>query len=157
MTKHHEGRILLFGAVLTLTACTELEIQNKPPKAKAQLLANGALVDLDVAMPPPIAFTGAPIAIVLDGTLSSDEDGSVATYLWMATDAPAYERYAGNGRVDSGILPPFAGDPPPVVAPQLSLGEGTYKYSLWVTDDEGLTSDPSTLEFTIGAAPAPAP
>jgi hypothetical protein len=73
----------------------------------------------------------------------------IVKYLWQQGDVPPHVRHAGNGMVDSGTLPPFTGDPIPGPMAQLSLGEGTYQYSLWVTDDEGSISEPTTVEFTV--------
>jgi hypothetical protein len=147
-TNHH--RLLVCSAwtslslAFALAGCSDFEIANLPPVAKAQVLVNGAAM----TTAEPIPFMGTPIAITLDGTTSADKDGSVVKYLWLQTDVPNYVRY---GLVDAGAAPPppFAGDPPAVPAPQLMLGEGTYQYSLWVTDDGNLTSDPATVEFTI--------
>jgi hypothetical protein len=132
-------------APLTLGACSKFEIENAPPVAVAQVLVNGTAANIE----EPIPFMGAPLAITLDGNASTDEDGRVASYRWLQTDVSNIERYAGNGLVDAGTLPPFAGDPPAGPAPSVSLGEGTYQYSLWVTDDEGAVSEPATVEFTI--------
>jgi len=49
------------------------------------------------------------------------------------------------------VLPPYMGDPQPIATPQLALAAGSYQYSVWVTDDDNMTSEPATLAFTIGA------
>jgi len=142
MTTHKIIALLILTALATVGAgCSEFEIKNNPPIARAQVLVNGIPANLD----EPIAFSGQPLAITLDGTLSEDEDGRVVSYLWLK-DVSNAERY---GLGDAGMLPPFASDPVPGQTSQLSLGEGTYRYSLWVTDNEKLTSDPATVSFTI--------
>jgi hypothetical protein len=102
---------------------------------------NGAPVDTKKAIP----YMSTPLVFTLDGSMSSDDDGTIVKYLWLQTDVPA------NVRNDAGItsMATFAGDPPPEQSPQVTLGEGHYQYSLWVTDDEGTISAPATLEFTI--------
>jgi len=133
--------LLALVSLLSLNACSEFEVNNKPPEAQVQLLMNGAPVNID----EPIPFMGAPIALTLDGSMSSDDDGRIVKYLWLQTNVP------GNVRYDAGLanLNTFTGDPMPVASPQVTLGEGTYQYSLWVTDDEDTISAPATVEFTI--------
>lgn len=128
-------------ALLSLGGCSEFEVENKPPVAKVQLLMNGAPVNIE----EPIPFMGTELALTLDGTMSSDEDGDIVKHLWLNTGVPASERY------DAGVMNinMYTGDPMPVAAPPLMLGEGSYQFSLWVTDDEDMISEPATLEFTI--------
>lgn len=132
-------------ALRVLGACSDFEIENKPPVAAVQVLMNGMVVETN----EPIPFMGAPVTLTLDGSGSEDEDGRVVRFEWWKTAVAPVERYAGNGRVDSGVLPPFDGDPMAIRSPSLSLGEGEYQYSLWVTDDEGMISEPATVAFTI--------
>lgn len=136
------GKTLMMIAPLALAGCSEFDIENQPPVAAVQLLVNGAPFDTK----DPVPFMGGPAAVTLDGSGSSDEDGTIVKYLWLQTDVPNDVRY---GLGDAGALGPFMGDPPPVASPQLSLGEGTYQYSVWVTDDEDAISEPATIEFTV--------
>jgi hypothetical protein len=136
------GKMLMMVAPLAVAGCSKFDVENKPPVADAQLLVNG--VPADPA--EPIAFMGSPVSITLDGSGSSDEDGTIVKSLWLQTDVSNAVRY---GLGDAGALGPFMGDPMAVASPQLSLGEGTYQYSLWVTDDEDAISAPATIEFTI--------
>jgi hypothetical protein len=135
------GRLLSYLALLSTAACSRFVIENEPPVAEVQVIVNGAVVDTK----DPIPLGGSPVVVTLDGSGSSDDDGSIVKYLWLQTDVPANVRY------DAGVmnLATFTGDPMPVPMPQLSLGEGTYQYSLWVTDNEGVVSEPATVEFTI--------
>lgn len=141
MTMHKNINTLLLCSVIVLAGCSEFEIKNKPPVARAQVLVNGMPYDTSA----PIDFAGSPIAITLDATMSSDPDGDITQYLWLDTTVSNAVRY---GFADAGT-PAFAGDPPPVQSPQLMLGEGEYQYSVWVTDNEKMTSEPATLSFTI--------
>lgn len=135
------GNTLPYLMLLALAGCSEFEVKNQPPVAEVQLLVNGAVFDTK----DPIPFMGAPVALTLDGTLSSDHDGDVVKYEWLRTDV------APNVRYDAGVtnINMYTGDPMPVASPQLTLGEGTYQYSLWVTDDEDAISDPATVEFIV--------
>jgi hypothetical protein len=128
-------------ALLSINACSEFDVENLPPVAKVQLMMNGAPVNTE----EPIPYMGTPLAFTLDGTLSSDHDGTIVKYTWLRTDVPANVRY------DAGVtnLGSFTGDPMPVEAPQVTLSEGSYQFSLWVTDDGNMISDPATLEFII--------
>ena len=130
-------------ALLSLNGCSRFLIDNELPEAKVQLLmADGTpVVDLTKAIP----YMGTPLVFTLDGSMSSDDDGTIVKYLWLDSDVPA------NVRNDAGVtsLATYAGDPPPVPSPQVTLGEGHYQFSLWVTDNEDTISAPATLEFTI--------
>ncbi len=74
------------------------------------------------------------MTVTLDGSASTDSDGTIAAYRW-------------------------SGDPDPddVVAPTLSMEAGTYEFSLVVEDDLGLESEADTVLVTINAAPNQAP
>jgi hypothetical protein len=135
------GRLLPCLALLSTAACSRFVIENEPPVAEIQVIVNGAVFDTK----DPIPFAGTPVAITLDSSRSNDDDGSIVKYLWLQTDVPPNVRY------DAGVmnLNSFTGDPMPVASPQVMLGEGTYQYSLWVTDNEGVVSEPATVEFTV--------
>jgi hypothetical protein len=130
-------------ALLSLNGCSRFLIENEPPEAKVQLLmADGTpVVDLTKEIP----FMGAPIVFTLDGSMSSDDDGTIVKYLWLDSDVPPDMRYDD----DLMNLATFTGDPPAIASPQVTLGEGHHQFSLWVTDDEDAISAPATLEFTI--------
>jgi hypothetical protein len=89
---------VLAVASVTLAACTEFEVKNKPPTAVALAIVGGAPADLT----KPIDYPGSPLAVVLDGRSSKDVDGSIKRYLWLRTDVGPSTRYAGNGMVDAG-------------------------------------------------------
>lgn len=135
-------------APLLLNGCSRFLIENELPEAKVQLLMNGVPVDTEEAIP----FMGTPITFTLDGSMSSDKDGTIVKYLWLQTDVPPNARYdAGvmNLATSAGDPMTFTDDPMPVPSPQVTLGEGHHQFSLWVTDDEDTISAPATLEFTI--------
>jgi hypothetical protein len=137
----HSALAALF-ALLSLSGCSRFIVENEVPVATVQLLMNG---NMPVDVSKPIPYMGTPIAFTLNGSMSSDIDGTIVKYEWLRTDVPPNVRY------DAGImnLASYTGDPMPVASPQVTLGEGHYQFSLWVTDDEDAISAPATLEFTI--------
>jgi hypothetical protein len=140
------------GALAVLaSSCTALPYSDKPPIAVITVLLNGDTVD---PKSPMIVFTGEPVTITLDGSKSTDPDGSVKDYRWMRTDvsgsarraaeggSPAPAGGAGAGGVSAGtgagagmgaggaagaMLPPppaFVSDPEPGVKSDVVLSEG---------------------------------
>ncbi len=98
------------------------------------VLLNGFLVS-EVANQPPVADAGGDQTVVatsdtalvtLDGSGSSDPDGTIAAYSW--TGAP---------------------DPDDVVNPALNLAPGEYTFSLVVTDNEGALSTADSVTVTV--------
>ncbi|MCB0178821.1 MAG: tandem-95 repeat protein [Anaerolineae bacterium] len=94
---------------------------------------------------PPTADAGADqirtlavgqttINVTLDGSTSSDPDGTVTTYTWTGTP-----------------------DPDDVAAPEVTLGVGVHVFTLVVTDDDGAGSDPDTVTITVNEATNQAP
>jgi hypothetical protein len=104
---------------------------------------------MEVPKGTPIPYAGSPVTVLLDGTLSKDEDGRIVDYRWMAGDIPSSVRYAGNGMVDGGGAGPFTGDPAAGPMAQVALPEGEFKYSLWVLDNDGYASRPATVTATV--------
>ncbi|WP_158002517.1 PKD domain-containing protein [Methyloterricola oryzae] len=74
------------------------------------------------------------VSVSLDGSGSSDPDGSIATYTWTGTP-----------------------DPADVVNPTLNLSAGQYVFSLVVTDDKGGRSSADTVRISVNAPPPPSP
>ncbi len=70
------------------------------------------------------------IAVTLDGSGSSDPDGTVTGYDW--TGSP---------------------DPANAVSPSVNLAAGTHTFTLVVTDDDGASSAPDTVRITVNPAP----
>lgn len=97
-----------------------------------------------------LAYAGEPVVLTLDASHSSDSDGQITRYRWLSgTRAPA----AGSGgslrAVPEGAEPDWPDD---VEKTELTLGEGTYAFSLWVSDDQGMVSTPDLLRVEIAPA-----
>ncbi len=89
---------------------------------------------------PPVARTGPDViinlpldSVLLDGSNSSDPDGSISNYLWSKISGPA----------SSIIRTP--GSPQTIIA---VLTQGAYSFVLKVTDDKGL-SDIDTVQVLV--------
>ena len=98
-----------------------------------------ATQDVTVTAPPPnevpiAAFTAAPsgLTVSVDGSASSDADGTVASYAWDF----------GDGSTGSGVT-----------ASHGYAAEGTFTVALTVTDDAGGTATTSQ-QVTVTAPPA---
>lgn len=68
----------------------------------------------------------ATVDVTLDGSASTDTDGTVVGYTWTGTP-----------------------DPDDVAQPVVSLSEGTYTFTLVVTDDDGDDSPPDSVSITV--------
>jgi len=77
-----------------------------------------------------IAAGQTTINVLLDGTGSSDVDGTVEAYNWTGTPNPA-----------------------DVAQPVVSLGAGVHEFTLVATDDDGANSNPDTVIITVNCAP----
>jgi hypothetical protein len=96
-----------------------------------------------VANKAPVANAGADqvltlvsgqsaIDVTLNGSGSSDTDGTVVGYTWSGSP-----------------------DPLDTAAPSVSLSAGKYTFTLVVTDDKGTTSSPDSVSVTVEAATNP--
>ncbi len=99
---------------------TDPPAENKPPVAKA---------GPDQTLTP--AAGQASVAVALDGSGSSDSDGSIALYDWSGSPTPS-----------------------DVAKPTVTLGVGTHNFSLKVTDDKGAMSGTDSVTITVNSAPA---
>lgn len=99
--------------------------RNQPPVAKA-------------GEDQTIPFNGEPVTVTLDGSGSSDPDGKIEAYIWLSADLAAEGGRSGP-------------DPDDVVSPSVTLGQGTWTFTLWVKDDEGSVSDPDSVVITVGS------
>ena len=97
--------------------------QNEPPVADAGGDATYTL-----------AFSQPTMEVELNGSNSTDSDGTIVAYSWT-----------GNP------------DPDDVVAPTVTLGAGVYDFTLVVTDDDDATSEPDTVTITVNEANFDAP
>ena len=130
---------------------------NVTPVAVARALA-------DNPTNPVYTFTGRPVSVTLDASQSHDPDGSIRSYRWLsattagrlgveADDAGA--AMSGKPESDRWLPPGAPADwPEDVLQPQLSLPDvGDYAFTLWVIDDRGRISEPSTIRVRISRAP----
>jgi hypothetical protein len=146
MTKRTEATMNihrnLLCAVLVVAglACKDTETANAPPKAVVEVLLDGEVVN--TAMPIP--YDGDPVELVLSGSKSEDTDGTIAKYEWLRTDVPAAVR---NGTADGGV--PFDGDPDARERATVVLDQGSYRFTLFVTDDGGAIGTPASVAFSI--------
>ncbi len=90
-----------------------LEIANQPPTANA-------------GPDQTVQTSGSTAMVTLDGSGSSDVDGTVAEYLWSGTP-----------------------DPDDVAKPVVSLAPGTYTFTLVVKDADGASSAPDTVTIEV--------
>jgi hypothetical protein len=142
-------RSLLVFAALSGGCSDNLEIKstNLKPVAVARVQGEEGLM-------PSLPFTG---KLTLDGSGSSDPDGEIRAFRWISA-TPQVEDDAGADAlamhrrwVPNGAAPPWPDD---VEQPELTLpAAGTYAFTLWVIDDDGLVSDPSTLTVQLQSAP----
>jgi hypothetical protein len=140
----------------------EINSTNQAPIADARIVRDGQSVNGQGdggAAALTFPFTGTPVAVTLDASHSSDPDGTVASYRWLSgTLAPeGGTELPGEGGVMHRWAP--AGSPPnwpgDAVRPQVELGEGIWSFTLWVVDNEGAISAPSTITITVGMVTNP--
>ena len=134
-------------ALLSASGCLGLNPPNDPPVARARVLVNGEPLAATASIP----FDGTPIAIVLDGSESSDSDGKIAAFVWRRTDVPAFQRYGLDAGTGETAAPAFSGDPAEGAMSQATLTErGDYRFSLWVRDNDGGISKPASVSVKVG-------
>lgn len=85
-------------------------------------------------------FTGTPVTVTLDASLSTDQDGTIAEYRWLS-----------GLDVDGGVVGRGGLDPDDEVSPTLTLGAGTWQFTLFVIDNEGEVSSPDTVTIQVGS------
>ena len=73
-----------------------------------------------------IPYGQTSVKATLDGSASNDPDGTISSYSWSGTPKPEN-----------------------VVKPTITLGEGTYTFSLTVTDNSGATSSSASVMVTV--------
>ena len=111
------------------------------------------LVTVNAAPPPPpnqppVANAGADISITLptnsttlNGSASTDPDGTISTYAWTKISGPATYSIANAAVATTGLT---------------NLVQGVYSFRLLVTDNGGATAS-DTVVVTVNAAPPPPP
>jgi hypothetical protein len=154
MTMSTRSQIATFGFSLVLAAagCRNdplIKPANRQPIAVARVINNGMPVAADSKDPAALAFAfmGQPVTVTLDATASFDPDGSIKGYRWLS----------GTAAPDGGAPHRLAvmGLPSNVAQPPVTLGEGAWTFSLWVTDNHDLISDVATISITVGNAVPP--
>jgi len=112
--------------------------------------ADTVTITVNAAPPPPnqapVADAGQDVFMVLpnnsatlDGSASSDPDGSIASYSWTLISGPAQHTIANASAAVTGLS---------------NLVQGVYTFQLEVTDNVGATST-DTVIITVNAAPPP--
>ena len=145
--------IFVVALGLGLGGCFKIE-GNRIPVAKV-VVRQG---DKTIGAMDMIKLDGGSVKITLDGKGSSDPDGEVVEYEWIRTDVPAAARRADSGVApddDSGVkstVPRYTGNPEPKATTDVTLTQvGKYRYSLWVTDNDGEVSAPASVTVTVVA------
>ena len=126
-------------------ACAACADNLEVPETNVTPVAVARLLDDDRVMPSVTA-----LELTLDASKSTDLDGSIASYRWLSAtqlqDADGGPAEAKRW-VPEGERPDWPED---VQRPVVRLpGPGSYSFALWVTDDGGRVSDPSTLTIEV--------
>jgi hypothetical protein len=154
---------VLLAAVSDCGRDLSINPTNQIPIADARIIRNGQSTngsgDGGAAL-LEFPFTGTPVSVTLDGSHSHDPDGTIASYRWLSgtlapdggTDLP------NEGGVLHRWVPPGEPSnwPGTSVSPQVELGMGAWSFTLWVVDNEGAISAPSTITVTVGMVTTPA-
>lgn len=178
ITSRLGSRLWLVCLPLTAACADNLAI----PEANITPIADARIVGSD-SHSPSVDFSGSKVAVTLDGSHSHDADGSIATYRWLsATLAPGHtaanggsggsstgaagmsmtsaagsgggmSTSEGNRWIPAGEKP---GWPDDVEQPTVMLDEGVWSFTLWVIDNRGKISDPSTVTITVSPPLDPA-
>jgi hypothetical protein len=159
-------KILLTCVLLWLAGCADnLQV----PRTNITPIADARVLNQDERTVMLAASGGGTTSVTLDGSHSRDADGSVARYRWLSSTLRGLDGGpAGADRADAdGGTPDTAGaaaKPPPgrwipqgadpgwpddVAQPQVTLGPGDYEFTLWVIDDRGEVSEPSTITIVV--------
>lgn len=139
MTTEHRALLSLF---VLLTAGASAGCRDTPLAVNVR--ANNKTPIADAGEAQMFAFTGSPVLVTLDGSLSTDSDGTVAAYRWLS-----------GLDVDGGVVGRGGVDPDDVMSPTLMLGAGTWEFTLFVIDNEGEVSAPDTVTIQVGSALPP--
>lgn len=113
--------LAIFSSCKREHSCENCFVNNKPPKANA-----GA--DQKIVLPLD--------SVLLDGTASSDPDGTITSYKWTTISGPGSFIYGNPNQIKTIIR---------------NLKAGFYKIELTVSDDGGLQSR-DTTQITVDSA-----
>lgn len=132
---YSKTKLILLAAVLILSGCSGgSSSKNKPPPPPANVAPT--------ANAGPDQAVDRMVAVTLDGSASSDSDGTIATYAWTQTGGTAV------------TLDSAAPAMPTFMSPDTPAGEDL-TFSLVVTDDDGAASAADTVVITVSANAAP--
>jgi hypothetical protein len=147
----------LFRAALMTSAllgCVEnpnVKTPNDAPLAKAEIVGSaGAVVDKKAADDVrTFALNGAAsVEVQLVGDGSTDDHDDIVRYRWLS----AASAEPGTRRIPEGQAADW---PPDEARPKVTLTEGTWMFTLWVEDGEGVVSLPDTITVIAGAPTPP--
>jgi len=121
------------GATATSTVTVTVDEANTPPPPANQAPVANAGSSINITLPTN--------STTLNGSASSDPDGTIATYAWSKTSGPATYTIANAGAATTALT---------------NLVQGAYVFTLKVTDNAGATAT-STVSVTVNPAPNQAP
>jgi hypothetical protein len=124
--------LLLTSSLLGACMLDDTIDPNRAPTANA-----GEDVQLD--------YDGDPVTVRLDGRMSTDPDGTIETYRWRSADFPA------DAGPDAAAV--AAPNPRDEARPELDLDQGTWRFALWVVDDDDAVSAPDYVTINVGSDP----
>jgi len=132
---YSKAKLILLAAVLIVSGCSGgSSSKNKPPPPPANVAPT--------ANAGPDQAVGRMVVVTLDGSGSTDSDGTVASYAWSQTGGT-------TAPLDSttAAMPTFT-------SPDTAGGEDL-TFSLIVTDDDGAASAADTVVITVSANALP--
>lgn len=135
-------RRILHSLLVVLTAGASASCRDTPLAVNVR--ANNQTPVANAGEPQMFELNGSPVAVTLDGSLSTDSDGTIVTYRWLS-----------GLDVDGGVVGRGGVDPDDVKSPTLMLGAGTWEFTLFVIDDDGEVSSPDTVTIQVGSALPP--
>jgi hypothetical protein len=149
---------LLFASGCESVGGLMVENHGKVPSAEVRVLGPTGKELAQTGTKVMLTFTGQPIQITLDGSHSSDADGDIVTYRWLAWKAE--QQSVTDSGVDAGTVWSRAdggspGWPDDIAQPTVTLGEGTHVFTLWVMDDSGNTSAPDSVRIDVQSTLSP--
>jgi hypothetical protein len=145
-TTHIKKNAMGFGQALLCAAAIVASIGCR----ENPLVPDGNILPTANAGPDQMLdYAGSPVTVMLNGSASTDDDGVIQTYRWLSGDL-APDGGVGDRAVPAGAP---ANWPDDGMNPSVVLDQGRYRFSLWVTDDEGATSEPDTVEISVGSDP----
>jgi len=102
----------------------KIEIANERPIANAKVLPSNEKPE------------GIPLAVILDGSDSRDNDGKLEKYTWTITNESGYDETLESEE--------------PTISHLLEVG--LYQFSLVVTDNNGVDSEPNVISYQIAGS-----